>query len=89
MKHLITVSSFLEKQPSFIIPVEGKINEFVISQGNELVVVFWDGETEDVKILQNISKVATSVEIPNYFNDAKCDSSGRLWTGNELTIFDK
>ncbi|KAJ3654207.1 hypothetical protein Zmor_013411 [Zophobas morio] len=71
----------IEKSPSFIIPIENKKNQFLVSLRNDLAVVSWDGESEDVKILENICGVETSEETPYVFNDAKCDSSGRLWVG--------
>ncbi|KAJ3654204.1 hypothetical protein Zmor_013408 [Zophobas morio] len=71
----------LEKQASFVIPVDGKKNEFVISQGNELAIISWDGESDNIKIVQNICGVETSTETPKSFNDAKCDSLGKLWAG--------
>ena len=85
IKWVYQLSLFLAKRPTFIIPVEGKTNEFLLSQENELVVVSWDGESENVKIVQKICEVAASAESRKTFNDAKCDSSGRLWTGNDLT----
>ncbi|KAJ3654205.1 hypothetical protein Zmor_013409 [Zophobas morio] len=71
----------VEKAPSFIIPVEGETNQFIISQQNELVIISWDDESNNIKILQKICGVETPAETPKLFNDAKCDCSGRLWAG--------
>jgi len=76
------------KHPSFIIPVDGKEDQFVISLDNELVIISWDGESDEVEIVDTLSVVTEPVTPNTKFNDAKCDSSGRLWAGVHVIDFD-
>ncbi|EFA03134.2 regucalcin [Tribolium castaneum] len=71
----VTKASVAPKTASFIIPVEGAKDQFVISLNNELVIILWDGESDSAKIVEKLASV------DNKFNDAKCDSTGRLWAG--------
>lgn len=70
---------------SFIIPVEGQKNQFVISRGKQIALISWDGESETVTILKTLYEVDDQYP-GNVFNDGKCDPSGRLWTGDIKTI---
>lgn len=65
---------------SFIIPVEGAKNKFVISQKTDLAVIEWDGKsgkTSEPKIIANVEDKDCKKRI----NDAKADVKGRIWTG--------
>ncbi|CAD0201983.1 unnamed protein product [Chrysodeixis includens] len=69
-----------DEMPTFIVPVEGKKDHFVISQGRKVVEVEWDGEDNNATILRVITEV--DKENPNNrFNDAKADPMGRLFAG--------
>ncbi|XP_044267290.1 regucalcin-like [Tribolium madens] len=75
---------------SFIIPVEGEKNQFVVSLGREIVRIFWNSETEDMKVVEKLAEVENSPEfVDNRFNDGKCDPSGRLWAGTLNTKAEK
>ncbi|XP_044258190.1 regucalcin-like [Tribolium madens] len=65
------------KTASFVIPVQGKKDQFVISLNNELVIISWDGGSDKIGIVENLAT------IDNNFNDAKCDPKGRLWAGSQ------
>ncbi|XP_063918059.1 regucalcin-like [Zophobas morio] len=69
--------SVAPNEPSIIIPLAGKTDQFLITLNNELVVITWDGESD------TFTKNETLYSEPNgnKFNDGKCDASGRLWTG--------
>lgn len=71
--------------PTFIIPVEGKKNRFVISQGRKVVEVEWDGEDNTASIVRVITEVDKD-NPNNRFNDAKADPRGRLFAGEYLWI---
>jgi len=69
-------------QVSFLIPVKGEKNKFLIGLGRQLAVVTWDGESENVSNIETLVEVENESETKdNRFNDGKCDSSGRLWAG--------
>ncbi|XP_026736803.1 regucalcin-like isoform X2 [Trichoplusia ni] len=74
-----TKSKF-DEMPTFIIPVEGKKNRFVISQGRKVVEVEWDGEDNSASIVRVITEVDKD-NPNNRFNDAKADPRGRLFAG--------
>ncbi|XP_019870755.2 regucalcin [Aethina tumida] len=68
---------------SFIIPVEGQKNKYLISIGRNLAVVTWDGESDRVSNTEVIAEVHNHPDtMDNRFNDGKCDPSGRLWAGS-------
>ncbi|KAJ8967887.1 hypothetical protein NQ314_002592 [Rhamnusium bicolor] len=69
------------KNVSFIIPVQGKNDQFVISTDREITLITWDGESEEVSNLQKLYEVDENIETA--INDGKCDPSGRLWAGIE------
>ncbi|RZC40812.1 regucalcin-like, partial [Asbolus verrucosus] len=78
----VTKASTAPKQPTFIIPVEGKKDQFIISLDKELAIISWDGESDKFSIIEKLSVADdTPDKADNKFNDGKCDSSGRLWTG--------
>ncbi|XP_045470494.1 regucalcin-like [Harmonia axyridis] len=68
---------------SFIIPVEGEKNKFVVGLGRHIVFVTWDGESETVEEMKMLSEVdhQSPESMENRLNDAKCDTTGRLWAG--------
>ncbi|XP_026736790.1 regucalcin-like [Trichoplusia ni] len=70
----------LEEKPHFIIPIEGKKNHFVVSQGRKVVEIEWTADEDPPRILRTITEV--DQEYPNHvLNDAKADPMGRLYTG--------
>lgn len=67
---------------SFIIPVEGESDQFVISINRELHLISWDGVSETVTTLRKIAEVDDQSEVAgNKFNDGKTDPTGKLWAG--------
>lgn len=67
---------------SFIIPVDGEKDRFVISQGRTLTAITWDGVSDAVTNVEKLGEVEDIPEtIDNQINDAKADPSGRLWFG--------
>lgn len=61
---------------SLIIPVKNTKNKFLISKERELLVVSWDGETDEISVAKKIY-----ADDKMKFNDGKCDPTGRLWAG--------
>ncbi|XP_046422410.1 regucalcin-like [Neodiprion fabricii] len=67
---------------SFVIPVEGIKDKFVIGYGNKLALLTWNGISTyptNLEILISLNEATDTV-----FNDGKVDPRGRLWTG---TVF--
>lgn len=71
---------------SFIIPIKGALNKFLIALGNELAVISWNG-TEQIQDIKKIAKLDSNSS--NRINDGKADPSGRLWTGFYFLIIFK
>jgi sugar lactone lactonase YvrE len=70
-------------QVSFIIPLEGTKDKFVISVGNNVAILTWDGESSTPTELKYVCAVDNEKELQdNRLNDGKADPTGRLWSGN-------
>jgi pyruvate kinase len=65
---------------SFIIPVEDSDNKFVIGAGLKVVLIRWDGRSQEAQPELILGEVDLS-KPDNRFNDAKADRKGRLWLG--------
>ncbi|KAJ3654213.1 hypothetical protein Zmor_013416 [Zophobas morio] len=75
---------------SFIIPVEGEKNQFIVSLGREIVRIFWNSELQDVRVIEQLAEVEQAPEFfESRFNDGKCDPLGRLWAGTFNTVSEK
>lgn len=72
---------------SFIIPVEGKKDQFVVSLGRKIARITWNGVSDKVSNVEIIAEEEKSRagKDGNRFNDGKVDPSGRLWTGTTFT----
>lgn len=62
---------------SFIIPVEGNLNEFAISINGNVEVITWDGTSVTAKVVRR----SVEIEPGRRMNDAKADPQGRLFCG--------
>lgn len=77
------------KLVSFIIPVKGSENEFIVGAFNRLLLIYWDGMHTMAKVIRVLAELTGDVR----FNDAKTDSFGRLYVGTMIsgengTVFD-
>ncbi|XP_062536350.1 regucalcin-like [Armigeres subalbatus] len=65
---------------SFIIPVEGDNQKFIIGTDKKVTLIEWDGVSEQGKFIKTVGEV--EFDLPdNRFNDAKTDSRGRFYGG--------
>ncbi|XP_063241870.1 regucalcin-like [Bacillus rossius redtenbacheri] len=64
---------------NFIIPVDGKKDQFAINVGRHLSVLTWDGESSVPTKVETVVSVEDGTN--NSFNDGKADPTGRLWSG--------
>lgn len=69
----------LGKQVTFIVPVEGSSDRFVIGLENQLAEITWDGSSPTVSKIEVIAEA--DEPSTNRFNDGKADPSGKLWAG--------
>ena len=65
---------------TFVIPVRGQADTFVVSRGDRLATLRWDGVSPQHE-LRPFARVDQHVPHAMRFNDAKCDPQGRLWAG--------
>lgn len=74
---------------SFIIPIEGENNKFIIGLGRKLAKISWDGVSDSVSNIETLAEVENAPEqSKNQINDGKADSSGRLWFGTMKLDFE-
>ncbi|KAK9869819.1 hypothetical protein WA026_003548 [Henosepilachna vigintioctopunctata] len=69
-----------EKYSSFVIPIEGQQQKFVIGVEKEIATVKWNGVENNIEELHKLIKL-DDLDNKNILNDGKCDVAGRLWTG--------
>ncbi|KAL4709741.1 hypothetical protein ACJJTC_005544 [Scirpophaga incertulas] len=72
-------SAKLDGMTTFIIPVEGKDDHFVVGLDRKVVEVEWSGEGE-ARVLRTVAEVDQHSP-NNRLNDAKADPRGRLFAG--------
>lgn len=68
-----------DKPLAFIIPIEDNDDQFIISYGTELVIIKWDGCSDQVKFLKTITNVEQRPQ--NRINNGKVSPNGILYTG--------
>ncbi|GFG33757.1 hypothetical protein Cfor_05109 [Coptotermes formosanus] len=69
-------------QVSFVIPLEGSKDKFVISVGRNIAIMTWDGESSTPAEVKYVCSVDNEKEVQNNtLNDGKADPTGRLWSG--------
>lgn len=67
---------------SFIIPIDGSPNKFVIGLGKKVVEISWDGTSDKFEVIKTLGEADLEAgKATNVLNDAKCDNFGKLWTG--------
>ncbi|CAH0587183.1 unnamed protein product [Chrysodeixis includens] len=75
------VTAKLEEKPHFFLPIEGKKNHFLVTQGRRVVEIEWAADGNPPKILRTITEVDHEY-LKNELNDGKADPLGRLFTGS-------
>lgn len=80
--HFYTAKIIGETYISFIIPVDGTTNQFVIGAGKRLLLITWDG----VHTMAQIVRILTELPFDGVrFNDAITDTHGRLYLGTMMS----
>ncbi|XP_076237586.1 uncharacterized protein LOC143181185 [Calliopsis andreniformis] len=75
-------STFVEEGPvGFAIPVDGVPGKLVAGVSTDIALVTWDGEKDLAKCTVKKLVAADSDPAETRWNDAKADSSGRIWGG--------
>ncbi|KZC11422.1 Regucalcin, partial [Dufourea novaeangliae] len=73
-------SAFIENGPvGFIVPVDGVPNKFIAGSSTDIVLVTWDGK--DISKCETKTLLTVGDRTETRWNDAKVDSTGRLWGG--------
>lgn len=69
---------------SFIVPVKGRSDEFVVGDGTRIVLISWDGLSDRAKVLSCLADLGQRAS-GHRWNDGKVDSLGRLYAGVMIT----
>lgn len=69
-----------EKPVGFIVPVEDRDDEFVVGVGREVLIIRWNGTSNEATIVRVLAEVDES-QPKNRINDGKCDLNGELFFG--------
>jgi sugar lactone lactonase YvrE len=81
-QRLYTAKILGESYISFVIPVEGTANQFIVGAGKRLLLINWDG----VHTMAQIIRILTELPFDGVrFNDAKTDTQGRLYLGTMIS----
>ncbi|KAI5712715.1 hypothetical protein M8J75_010670 [Diaphorina citri] len=70
----------LDRKVGFVLPVEGKKDQFLIGYGEDFAVVTWDGQSEKPQDVSIHVKGDPSPD--NRINDGKADPTGRVYAGS-------
>lgn len=77
------------KHVGFIVPVEGKSDQFVVGLGRTIALVTWDGVSQEASRVEVLAEVENRAGVDgNRFNDGKADPVGRLWAGRYLVCLE-
>lgn len=84
-----TYSASIEDEPyvSYIIPVAGTTDFFVVGIRRRVGIIQWDGKSSEAKLVRIIFEVDQSDTLQNStFNDGKADPAGRIYCGTVRQI---
>jgi gluconolactonase len=71
-----------EKMVSFIVPIEGAKDQYVVGAGKRLLFVIWDGVTT----MANVVKVLCDIPVTGVrINQCRVDRRGRLFFGTMIS----
>lgn len=78
----ITYTAIVDGLPliTFILPVEGTTDEFLVGTKHSAQVIRWDGKTSNGKFVRTVFEIEENIST-NRFNDGKSDPRGRFVGG--------
>lgn len=79
-----SVEGETDSKIGFIVPVEGRRDQFVIGCGPRLLLIQWDGKSTTAKRVKALVEVDQDVMVTR-FNDGKCDPKGRIFAGTMMS----
>lgn len=71
---------------TFVIPIAGTTNEFLVSTELDIRHVIWDGQ-QDSTVTSSILYSASQDSDGSRFNDGKVDKYGNLWAGKTIVSY--
>lgn len=68
-----------------VVPVDGTTDKLVAGVGKDVVLVEWNGDTDEAEVPVKVLCSLDSAQTQTRINDGKVDSTGRFWLGKLKT----
>lgn len=81
-----TYAATVDNEPlmTFVLPVDGTTDQFLVGTKNEAKIVRWDSKSPKAELVGSAFKIESEERFhTNRFNDAKVDPAGRFFGGSQ------
>lgn len=84
-KENATYAASVDNEPlmTFVLPVEGTTDQFLVGTKNEAKIIRWDGHSSKAELVRSVFQIENEEKFNTRFNDAKSDPSGRFFGGTQ------
>lgn len=85
LKENKTYAATVDNEPlmTFVLPVGGTDDQFLVGTKNEAKIIRWDGVSSKGDLIRTAFRIETDMVYNNRLNDAKADPVGRFYGGTQ------